>query len=87
MLAKPKDEREQLLEQESISEGGEKNSEGSEKSVSRTSSIEEKDVVSNGESDEKTKRPGSGREKLKSAGLKSKKQNTKQRKSAELKKE
>lgn len=86
MLSKAKDDRESL-EQERIAENKEdKNSDGSEKSVSRSSSIDEKELVSNGESDEKSKRPTSGKEKVKSAGSKSRKQSAKQRKSAEIKK-
>jgi len=86
MLAKPKEEREQLLEQENESEKEANNNNGGEKSVKGTGASDEK-IISNGESGDKTRRPLSSREKLKSPMLKSKNTSGKARKSAEIKRE
>ncbi|XP_065061880.1 probable 3',5'-cyclic phosphodiesterase pde-5 isoform X2 [Rhopilema esculentum] len=90
MLSKSNEEREQSSEKEKNYDNKDEKgmiSDGSEKSVSRSSSLDEREVISNGETEDKSKRPSSGKEKLKSAGTKSKsRQSAKTRKSAEAKK-
>ena len=86
MLAKPKEEREQLLEQENSNEKEADNKNGSEKSVKGIGAPDEK-VINNGEPGDRTRRPLSSREKLKSPGLKSKNSSANARKSAEIKRE